>query len=155
MTRSFFWGDGRLRRYSGVVATGYVADTAKGAPRDWPHTWAGIGANGVVSSAEDLVRFGEALSHGVILSRAAQRDMYTAPFKRYSAGWDAYRSDSGRVVSKGGSGDYGFHAQLRRHLADDTEIAVLFNAVPDSDDEPHQTFGPRISTIVLGVPFAH
>ncbi|MEO7456537.1 MAG: serine hydrolase domain-containing protein [Gemmatimonadaceae bacterium] len=155
MTQTFFWGDRALPRYRGLVAGGYVAGVSQGSPRTWPRTWAATGANGVASSNGDLLRFAESLRTARLLSLESQREMQTTPFRRYAAGWDAYRVDSGQVISKGGSSEFGFKSQLRRHPAEAVSIVLLFNAVTSSEDQPHQQFGPKVSEIVLGRPFVH
>ncbi|MDB4908858.1 MAG: serine hydrolase [Gemmatimonadetes bacterium] len=147
LRETWFWGDRAMPESR--VAHGYLQGRDVGDPRDWTLTWVGVGAAGMVSTAADLVRFSHAIDDGTLVSAATARDMERAPLGHWALGWELPRADSGRLVMKGGSNDFGFNSQLLRYRADRVTIVLLFNAKVDPEDYPHQRYGPRISRIVL------
>jgi CubicO group peptidase (beta-lactamase class C family) len=81
---------------------------------------------GLVSSARDLVRFGEGILDGTILT-AAQRTTLWTPIGSYAYGWDVGSADGGqRVVGKSG-GQPGAKSYLRIYPDDGIVISVLSN----------------------------
>jgi CubicO group peptidase (beta-lactamase class C family) len=81
---------------------------------------------GLVSSARDLVRFGDRILDGTILT-AAQRTTLWTPIGSYAYGWDVGSADGGqRVVGKSG-GQPGAKSYLRIYPDDGIVISVLSN----------------------------
>src|SRR5215208_2688564 len=81
---------------------------------------------GLVSSARDLVRFGDGILDGTILT-AAQRTTLWTPIGSYAYGWDVGSAAGGqRVVGKSG-GQPGAKSYLRVYPDDGIVISVLSN----------------------------
>ena len=82
---------------------------------------------GLVSTARDLVRFGNGILDGTILT-AAQRTTLWTPIGGYAYGWDVGTADHAgeRVVGKSG-GQPGAKSYLRVYPDDGIVIAVLSN----------------------------
>lgn len=118
------------------VACGYNARRlgAENSPLAWPEiTWALLGNGGLVSSADDLFRFHQALKGSLILSRETKEKSYTGYIDiggdaKMGYGWGIRKTEHGKMVSHGGANDFGFRAVLLRYLDEDVVIVVTTNA---------------------------
>jgi CubicO group peptidase (beta-lactamase class C family) len=87
---------------------------------------------GMVSTIQDLYRFDQALSSGLLLQPETQEAMYTPYFAAdgsggdYGLGWQINEFEGHRIVGHTG-GINGFHAYLGRYLDDRATIILLSN----------------------------
>ncbi len=89
--------------------------------------WGLRGAGGLLSSANDLLRFGEAFLGGRIVDRPGMDDMLTRRAAGSGIGWFLGQASQGsRVISHGGS-TRGFQADFRLYPDDDAAVVVLTN----------------------------
>jgi len=117
------------------VACGYNARKLgeENSPLTWPEiTWALLGNGGLVSSAEDLFRFHQAMKGSVILSRETKEKSYAGYIDvggdaMMGYGWGIRRTEHGIRVSHGGANDFGFRAMFIRYLDEDVVIVVTTN----------------------------
>ena len=103
-------------------------------PLAWPGiTWALQGNGGMVSSAEDLFKFHQAMKGIVILSSKTKKKSYSGHIKigedaMMGYGWGIRSTDHGKRISHGGANDFGFRAMYIRYLDEDVVIVVTTNA---------------------------
>ena len=121
------------------VARGYDGDRDLGLPtaRPWaadgPY-WNLRGNGGLLSTADDLLRFHEALQSGALLSDEARRlsvtphtDEGEGAASYYGYGWALFPAPGGTLVTHNG-GDAGSSADLLRFVDDDVALVVLSNS---------------------------
>jgi len=100
----------------------------------WPEiTWALLGNGGLVSSAEDLFKFHQAMNGSTILSSETKKKSYTGHVRigedvMMGYGWGVRSTEHGRRVSHGGANDFGFRAMIIRYLDEDVVLIVTTNA---------------------------
>ncbi len=103
-------------------------------PLTWPEiTWALLGNGGLVSSAEDLYKFHQAMKNDTILSQKTKKKSYTGHVKigedaMMGYGWGIRSTEHGKRVSHGGANDFGFQAMFIRYLDEDVVIIITTNA---------------------------
>jgi len=103
-------------------------------PLTWPEiTWALLGNGGLVSSAEDLFKFHQAMKGDTILSQKTKEKSYTGHVKigedaMMGYGWGIRSTERGKRVSHGGANDFGFQAMFIRYLDEDVVIVITTNA---------------------------
>jgi len=103
-------------------------------PLTWPEiTWALLGNGGLVSSAEDLFKFHQAMQGNTILSQKTKKKSYTGYVKigedaMMGYGWGIRSTEHGKRVSHGGANDFGFQAMFIRYLDEDVVIIITTNA---------------------------
>lgn len=89
-------------------------------------SWGFRGATGIVSSAEDMIRWGRALLDGKILSDASRAKLFTPVLDRYACGW--YVLERGQTTEIVHSGDaLGAHAYLALYPREDLVVVILTN----------------------------
>ena len=137
-----FYGDPRWTRQP--VAFEYVRGEAKGSPGTFHYTWNLAGTGQVVTTADDLRRFLEAVTRGGLLSATSREYMLGAgvstggrrPYKSedvqnvtYRAGLFHWNDRKGRRVHfHGGANEYGAHAVMFWRQEDDLFVTGLFNS---------------------------
>ena len=121
------------------VARGYDSDRDLGLPSDRPWAadgpyWNLRGNGGLLSTADDLLRFHEALEAGDLLSDEARRlsvtphtDEGEGSGSHYGYGWALFPAPSGTLVTHNG-GDAGSSADVLRFVDDDAVLIVLSNS---------------------------
>lgn len=127
MAHTGYYGD-QERWDEDQVATGY-GDSKQGENSPWhwrtSDLWAIVGNGGVVSTANDLLRWA-----------AARERFFPAPQippdlgekRRFTKGWYvARRSNTGLQVFHGGASDTGYIAMLRTYPEHDTTLILLSN----------------------------
>ncbi len=103
-------------------------------PLTWPEiTWALLGNGGLVSSAENLFKFHQAMQGNTILSQKTKKKSYTGHVKigeeaMMGYGWGIRSTEHGKRVSHGGANDFGFQAMFIRYLDEDVVIIITTNA---------------------------
>ncbi len=103
-------------------------------PLTWPEiTWALLGNGGLVSSAEDLFRFHQAMKGDTILFQKTKKKSYAGHVKigedaMMGYGWGIRSTKHGKRVSHGGANDFGFQAMFIRYLDEDGVIVITTNA---------------------------
>jgi CubicO group peptidase (beta-lactamase class C family) len=109
------------------------------------HAWSTkVGSGSIVSTAEDLCRFAEALFGGRLLQPASQAKLREARGV-FPYGW-ADRERGGRKVKGVGGRSPGFITSLEYFLDDGTCIAILTN----SYSSVGQVIAPDVSTLAAG-----
>ena len=135
MSRTGFYGDRELWKLD-RVATGYGdSREEKNSPWYWrgEELWAVEGNGGIVSTAEDLLRWSRARSRWFPLPETPES---LAEKRTFSAGWFLRKhAETGLQVFHGGATDKGFIAMLRGYPAHDTTLILLSNTY--RADKPH------------------
>jgi len=115
-----------------VQARGYGAQGARFAaehPYQDSYGWHYRGMGGIVTTAEDLFAFVEALEAGRVLRRTTVADMWTPRAGQYGLGWRVGTSAPKGARCVGHDGDVdGFHTSLRRFPDDNSTVIVLTNS---------------------------
>ncbi|MFW6079664.1 MAG: serine hydrolase domain-containing protein [Gemmatimonadota bacterium] len=148
LERTGLYFDPRFR--ASPVAHGYRDATDTGSPLEWTETeelWALIGNGGVLSTAEDLARWGRALDTGVVLGADARERLFTRHVEvrqglHSGYGWyvadegggGGGPADAGSVIRHGGANDFGFAARWRQHTDRDLLVVLLLNRQPPGMD---------------------
>ncbi|NNF59373.1 MAG: beta-lactamase family protein [Rhodothermaceae bacterium] len=139
----------RARGYDGSRDLGLPTDRAWA--DDGPY-WNLRGNGGLLSTADDLYRFHQALEAGEILSDEARALAYTRHTNEgegsgthYGYGWALFPAPGGMLVTHNG-GDPGFSADVLRFLDDDKVLIVLGN---DRRVEAFDVSGP-LADILYG-----
>lgn len=121
------------------VARGYDGDRDLGLPTDRPWAddgpyWNLRGNGGLLSTADDLLRFHEALRSGDLLSDEARRlsvtphtDEGEGSISHYGYGWALFPTPGGTLVTHNG-GDAGSSADLLRFVDGGVTLVVLSNS---------------------------
>ncbi|GAA4389392.1 serine hydrolase domain-containing protein [Hymenobacter koreensis] len=143
-----------------TVAVGYVRERRWGKPmtKGWAPdgpSWNLRGNGGMLSTAQDMWRWHQALAGGRILAPATQAKLYQPYVAKkpggaisYGYGWSVYESKRGtRVVSHGGSNDI-FFVHYVRYLDPRDGGTVLFVATNQSPDVAR-----KVSQVLMGVLF--
>ena len=94
---------------------------------DWHYGWGYRGMGGVVSTAEDLLRWDRALRGDAILDAAHRKILYTPALAGYACGWRVSTTPRGTRKAQHSGGVAGYVIQLARYLEDDVVIVVLSN----------------------------
>ena len=127
MRRTGYYGDRELWKED-RVATGYGdSKQGKNSPWHWrtDDLWAVVGNGGVVSTADDLLRWAAARDR---FFPAPQPPADLGKKRRFSNGWYlAFRENTGLQVFHGGASDKGFIAMLRSYPERDTTVILLSN----------------------------
>jgi CubicO group peptidase (beta-lactamase class C family) len=129
-------------------------------------------AGGMLSTAEDLVRFGVALNHGRLISRASLARMYETlldPVMRYEASgvpsrmdfqqgfiWRVRFDQNGRRYLHHPGSVNGFNAHLVIFPDDDVVASVLYNAddlPPLPPGQPRLVPDDQLGVVVLATPY--
>ena len=127
LSHTGYYGDTELWKQD-RVATGY-GDSRRGKNSPWHwranDLWALVGNGGVVSTAEDMLRWAR------VRERYFPAPRPTADLgkkRRFSDGWYlARRDNTGLQVFHGGASDKGFIAMLRSYPEHDTILVLLSN----------------------------
>ncbi len=127
---------------AGLVDTGFVNDGARIASdraarracddcldewtaTNWWYGWGYRGMGGVVSTADDLVRWDRALRGDAVLDKAAKAKLHTPALDGYACGWFVGPTDTGTTRTWHTGGVRGFAIQYVRWLEDDVMLAIL------------------------------
>ena len=127
---------------AGLVDTGFVNDGARIASdraarracddcldewtaTRWWYGWGYRGMGGVVSTADDLVRWDRALRGDAVLDKAAKAKLYAPALDGYACGWLVAPTDTGTTRASHSGGVRGFAIQYVRWLEDDVMLAIL------------------------------
>lgn len=102
-------------------------------------------AGGLLSTAEDLLRFSRALSAGRLLADSTLRRMVTPGLGDYGLGWQVIRV-FGRTLRNHTGGLTGFASHLA-HYDDGTTIVLLSNV----EDEPAKATACDLAALVFGL----
>lgn len=129
------------------LATGSIGTEALGEPRGWPLTWAIIGAGGMLSTADDLTRWLQAIHTAELLSATSRRLLVVPAGQRWSAGWEVHHKDVGQIVLKGGNSDYGFAGVIGWIPQRQSGIVMLLNGRPHDSDGIHHEITTRLLTL--------
>ena len=133
---------------AGLVDTGFVNDgalvasdrAARRACEDcldewtatrWFYGWGYRGMGGVVSTADDLVRWDRALRGDAVLDKAAKAKLYATALDGYACGWFVGPTDTGTTRAWHTGGVRGFAIQYVRWLEDDVMLAILSDGTTD------------------------
>lgn len=110
-------------------AKGYGGEHAGQLTFNKPLTWALIGAGGMVSSADDLFRWYQALSTAQLFTAEQQQLLFTkAETGHWTAGsWAVRTIQAQDVIEMGGSTDFGYTAKIQYLPAQDIVIILVFN----------------------------
>lgn len=129
MTRSGLYGEGLWPE--GTAAIGYEEDAfGCNSPGCWPApSWALLGNGGLVSTVEDLQRFGAALDAGTLLPEALREAL-----RRDVLGTRDIRIDGEPAYAFSGRNDFGFGASMGAVPSRSTRVVVATNAAPTTND---------------------
>lgn len=142
------------------VARGYDGARDLGLPtqRPWAEDgpyWNLRGNGGLLSTADDLLRFHEALEAGALLSDESRRlsvtrhtDEGEGSGSHYGYGWALFPAPGGLLVTHNG-GDAGSSADLLRFVDDGVVLAVLSNS---RDVEAYDVSGALAQILFGGTP---
>ncbi len=89
--------------------------------------WGLRGAGGIITTAEDMVRWDRALASGKVLSEASLAEMFTPAQQNYALGWVVGQTASGAAKQSHGGATRGYRAEFARYPEADITIAVLTN----------------------------
>ena len=123
-----------------LIATGYTGDdriwgkpTVKPWDADGPY-WHLKGNGGILSTAEDLYRWNQALATDRILSERAKEKMYRPELRDgedsasyYAYGWDVHRTRRNTTLIWHNGSNGIFYADFYRYVDEGTTIIVLTN----------------------------
>lgn len=114
---------------SSLLAKGYGGDDAGETTFTKPLTWALTGAGGMVSSADDLLRWYQALSNGLLFSGEQQQLLFRkAERSHWTAGsWAIRTIQAQTTIEMGGSTDFGYTAKIQYLPTQDIVQILLFN----------------------------
>jgi CubicO group peptidase (beta-lactamase class C family) len=125
---------------AGLVDTGFVSDPAliehprsslrlgSNTPAaDWPGGWGYKGMGGVVTTAEDLLRWDQALRTSAVLDAEAKADLHRPRLDSYAAGWLVETTPRGSTKVHHSGGVPGYAAQVIRYLEEDALVVILSN----------------------------
>ena len=105
------WGEGRIAQgYEGDERWGTVVERPMA--EDGPY-WALRANGGIHSTAYDMLRWGQTLMHGTLLTESA-REVYWAPHMDeggdsfYAYGWVTYEADGHKIIAHDGGNNYLF-----------------------------------------------
>ncbi len=135
-----------------AVATGY-GDSREGKNSPWhwrqDNLWAVIGNGGIVSTAEDMLRWGRARER---LFPAPDPPAGLGAKRRASQGWYlAHRDNTGLQVFHGGALDKGFISMLRSYPEKDVILVLLSNTF--QAEKPHiRSHMNEIEDVLFGAP---
>jgi CubicO group peptidase (beta-lactamase class C family) len=124
----------------GLIATGYKNDdrswgkpTEKPWDADGPY-WHLKGNGGILSTAEDMFRWNQALSTGKILSKKTEAKMYRPKLRDdedsasyYAYGWDVHRTSRNTLLLWHNGTNGIFYADFYRYVNENTTVIVLTN----------------------------
>lgn len=148
---------------AGLRDTGFVRDPALvGSPRaarracddcaptwtasDWFYGWGYRGMGGVVSTADDLVRWDRALRTDAVLAAPARTKLFQPGLGGYACGWMVETTDRGTTKAHHAGGVRGFAVQVARWLEDDVVVVVLSDGASDvhavAQTVAHRLFPP-------------
>ena len=130
-----WYGDSHFEHTS--LAMGYLGEQPVGDPATWSLTWALLGAGGMLSTAEDMTRWLQAISTPGIVSEATHRILTYRPHKKWAGGWEVHDKDFGRLVLKGGNSEFGFAGVIGYVPEQHGGIVLLLNGRPDGSDGIH------------------
>jgi D-alanyl-D-alanine carboxypeptidase len=118
-----------------------------------PHMFASAGAGGMFATAEDLLRYDEALYAGSVIPadiarRAVDSAFQVKPTVAYGYGWLITRTTDGHVVLHHSGGNNGYVSEYARYPAEHVAIIILSNrgwADPEAmrSEIARMMFGPR------------
>ena len=134
MTRTGFYRNPSWKKENDVHGYNDRKLGKENSPLTWPEiTWALLGNGGLVSSAEDLFKFHQAMKGGTIFSQKTKKKSYTGHVKigegaMMGYGWGIRSTEHGKRVSHGGANDFGFQAMFIRYLDEDVVIVITTNA---------------------------
>jgi CubicO group peptidase (beta-lactamase class C family) len=149
----------RVLKPAGLANTMYddvwaiVRDRARGYEfvngwRNVPYKdYAGFSAGGLLSTAQDVARFGRLFAKGLIVKPSTVTEMVTARRGDYGYGWQIKHYFERRAFNHSG-GTYGFASHVVVYPEDDVVIAVLSNV----ENEPAKTTACNIAAILFGSP---
>lgn len=115
------------------AAVGYNGKKDYDAAGAYDPGWLSKGATGIISTAQDMFRWSQALRSDRVLSAESKRMMFDAPRVKgneepYALGWTVRRDRSGRPAIASHSGNsYGFETNLAIDLKNNTTVVVLSN----------------------------
>lgn len=92
---------------------GYVLGKDEKTPLD--HTWSEqgpywnlLGNGGILSTAEDMFKWYQALQGNAIFSSEAKKKMFTPNRNDYGYGWEISKTSHGQTIGHNGGNDVGF-----------------------------------------------
>lgn len=111
------------------VARGYGGRHAGRTTFERPLTWALTGAGGMVSTADDLLAWFNALSTRAQMLESTLQIFEPVDGGRWSVGsWRTLSIDGSVVIDMGGSTDFGYTAKVMQVPSTDTVVVLLLNA---------------------------
>lgn len=101
-----------------------------GTSSKWLYGWGYRGMGGVVTTAEDVLKWDRALRGDKLFDEATKKKMYTPAHENYACGWLVHGSPHGKKVEHSGS-VAGFLTQFARYMDKDITVIVLTNEYND------------------------
>lgn len=126
LSNTGFYGDEQLSK--GSVAKGYGGDDDGRTTFEKELTWALIGAGGMVSTPNDMLKWFTALHAEPSSINLEHATLFQMVNPRWSAGsWAARMIENTQVIQMGGSTDYGYTALIQYIPANDIVIILSLN----------------------------
>ena len=132
----------RLFAPAGMADTGFVSEKRldrkrdsvrrgdsmpDGTAADWHWGWGYRGMGGVVTTAEDLLRWDRALRGDGVLDGPARERWVEPALAGYALGWQVETTDRGTRKASHGGGVHGYGCMVARFLEEDAFVCVLSN----------------------------
>lgn len=135
---------------------GYVLGKDQKTPLDhlWSEQgpyWNLLGNGAILSTAEDMFKWYQALQNTTIFSVEAKKKMFTPNLNGYGYGWDIGQTDYGQTIGHNGGNDVGFTAHLRWFPEKKVCVIVLSNSGYYFDDYNYSNMvGKKITGLIFG-----
>ena len=135
---------------------GYVLGKDQKTPLDhlWSEQgpyWNLMGNGAILSTAEDLFKWYQALLDTMIFSVEAKKKMFTPNLNNYGYGWDIGQTNYGQTIGHNGGNDFGFTAHLRWFPEKKVCVIVLSNSGYYFDDYNYSNMvGKKITGLIFG-----
>lgn len=135
---------------------GYVLGKDQKTPLD--HVWSEqgpywnlLGNGAILSTAEDMFKWYQALQGNTIFSDEAKKKIFTPNRNDYGYGWEIGKTSHGQTIGHNGGNDFGFTAHLRWFPEKNVCVIVMSNSGYYFNDYNYSNMiGKKITGLVFG-----
>lgn len=135
---------------------GYVLGKDEKTPLDheWSEQgpyWNLLGNGGILSTAQDMFKWYQALQSNAIFSDEAKKKMFTLNRNDYGYGWEISKTSHGQTIGHNGGNDVGFTAHLSWFPEKGVCVIVMSNAGYYFNDYNYSNMiGKKITGLIFG-----